>query len=338
MRILNVILLLLAGVVYLASLAVVSDMLGSDAAGNGMAQAFAVLLSIGEWILLGIVLAIGVARNLGAPLVRTAVLLLFPACAVANFVAVGLLTDRFYRAQWPLVVPVLMPLLFVVLTVWMQSSAWQERISSGAIATLLAALLGLAVAPWPVQIYRSRYGDRDRARAIAEWKAAEPRRLAEEQRKAGAAFEKLNQNSPLEDWLAFAAPGNELRARALEGIRRLERRQSDAEAMLQRGRNWIVRDFPEFGLQATPELCEGTRRCLRELIVEMRPNPNNRGPIHFTDAARIQEYKAGMEWAVAHGCRFDAELSQLTTTTRLYRDTPERAKFLDFVARLGRAR
>jgi hypothetical protein len=308
------IVLILALLAYALSLAAITSMHSSDAAGNGLAQAWAVFVSLGLWVLLGILVL--TARW------KLVTLVLFGACAAANIAAVALLMDNFYRARWPLVVPAASPLLIIALAMWPPAAP----------TALWTALAALSLVPWPAHLYRSRYGTRDRAQAAAAWKAGEPQRIEQERLQNIAAFDKLNDDSPLSDWLAFT--NSELRERAWERIRRLKRRQQDAETMMRQRMDYIVRDLPELDLEPTPVICEGSRRCLRELVRDMRPSPNNRGRIYFTDAARIQEYKGGIEWIARHGCPLNDELAELETVLGEYQDTPERAKFLAFVRSL----
>lgn len=318
--------LILALLTYVVSLYSLWTMHGSDAAGNALAQAFAVLVSIGLWILLAVLLVI-TAVNGGAPAWwNTAALVLFPVCAISNFVAIALLRDNLYQARWPLAVPALMPLLLLFVALRPMTVP----------AALWAVLAALSVLPWPALVYRTLYGRRDRERAAAEYKAAEPQRLEQERLGRVASFEKLDDSSPLQDWLEFTSSDDELRDRALAAIRMSPRRQADAEQMMREGRTHVLLDLPDFDVQATPPICEGTRRAMRELVDFMQPSLNSSGPIYLSRNERIQLYRRGIAWAIEHGCECATELAAIEEAIRHFQDTPERRDILAFLAGLRR--
>jgi hypothetical protein len=81
--------------------------------------------------------------------------------------------------------------------------------------------------------------------------------------KSAADFARLADNSPLWAWVPFLNTPDQTRANAvLDRTRSLERRQSDAELMLERG------DFPldylgRFDLTPTRSICDKARALLR---------------------------------------------------------------------------
>src|SRR5689334_7027956 len=118
------------------------------------------------------------------------------------------------------------------------------------------------------------------------------------------------QESPLRDWLEFAGQA-EFRDEVFAGIRKSPRRQADAEEMFRTNLNYLLMYLPDMDLQMTPTVCEGSKRCLQEIARDMRRNPNDHGPIYFTDAERIWMYRDGVEWLVKHGCDCSAEIDEL---------------------------
>jgi hypothetical protein len=316
--------LVLALPAYVASLLCLSDMHGSDAAGNSMGQAFTLLLSIGLWVLLAVLLIVTAVKGGGPAWWNVAALVLFPVCAVANFVSISLLMDGFYTAKWPLAVPVLAPLLLTLVAMRPMTApvvAW-------------GALAALSLFPWPTYVYRALYGQRDRERAAAEQQASEPQRREQDRLRRLAAFEKLDDNSPVKSWLEFIHEDGELRARAFAGIRKSPRRQADIEQMMRDGFTYVVRDLPDFDLQATPPICEGTRRALREIVADMQPSLNSSGPIYLIADDRIQGYRRGIEWAVEHGCECGPELAAVEEAIRHFQDTEIRREVLGFLEKL----
>jgi hypothetical protein len=317
--------LVLALLAYVASVSSCWDMHGSDAAGNALGQAFTIFLSIALWVLLAVLLVITAVKGGGPVWWNTAALVLFPICAVSNFIAIQLLMDNFYSVKWPMAVPVLMPLLLMFV-------AMQPIKAPAAVWGVLAAL---SLLPWPTHVYRAMYGGRDRERAAAEAKAAEPQRLERERLARVAAFEKLDDKSPLRDWLDFYNQ-EEFREPALARIRKSPRRQADVEEMMREGYTYLLMSLPEFDLEATPPICEGTRRQLKKLREEMQYSFNGRGPIYFSKDDSLQQYRPGIAWAVGHGCECKAELAAVREAILHFQDEPPRQEFLDFLDGLKR--
>jgi hypothetical protein len=174
-------------------------------------------------------------------------------------------------------------------------------------------LLILSIAPWPTMRYRSRHRATDQV-------DAEARRIVVDREENRAAFHKLTQDSELSEWLAFRAPDNPLRVQALEGIRRLPRRQADAEELMRRGLDSFWEDVPELDLQATPVICERARHFLLER------------------AERIEPYLPTFQWLVDQHCKCDPELAAIETAVQIYPDSPERNRVLAALTRIRQSR
>lgn len=115
----------------------------------------------------------------------------------------------------------------------------------------------------------------------------------------------------------------------------LPRTQAEAEDMLRHGMTYLVRDLPQMNLQMTPAVCEGVRRALRQLTDDLRRDPSIKGPLYFTAAASVNEYKAGLAWAVERGCACGGELAGLESVIQTtYQDTPARREIEEFLSGL----
>ncbi len=306
MTIAAIILMAVAAIVWLATLAMLTGLRSSDAAGNGLTVAFSAIAMIVQWLLIAaLVLAAGPKGQ------KLAVLCVVVLAAAASWTGMGLLNDSFYRAKWPLILPAVAPFLVVALL-------YRGRllVSVSIAAALLAIGLGTTA-------YRERHRDRDRAARDAAWQQAEQDQFA-----------RLTPASPIEQWLEHTGPGNERRARALAAIRQSPSRQADIERLMRQGSHYLTRDLPELGVEATEPICAAGRRCLRELIDDMARPSGGTGPIYLAEGARIQEYKDGIRWLVENGCPCRQELDDLAAAVEKYEPTPERAKFAAFVAAL----
>jgi len=314
------------------SMSAVTDLHGSDAAGNGLAAAYGVLASIAMWIAIAITLMGSAAMGNWPAWAPWAALVLVPACAVADFVAIDLLEDKFYTSQWPLIVPAAAPVLLLAFAIWNSSSALRAVIPARTAAPAVwGAILILSAIPWPVHFYRSSHRDADMAAAEAAYKAAEPARREAARQANLAAFNQLGKNAPLEEWLDFISPENELREQAFAKIRQLPRRQKEAEGLFRMGYTYLERDLPEMDLQATPPICKGSFQFFREKIDDFTPRVTDPMPI-----TKMQEfilpYMPGLEWMAKHNCDCGPVLDELEKVTREYQDSPERSKLLAEIA------
>jgi hypothetical protein len=339
MTVFGALLLLLTIILYVGTVANLATMRDSDPAGNALSQAYAVFMVIALWILLAGLLVIAGLRGEMPRWAPLAAVLLVPASGAAAVAAVQLLADTFYPARWPIVVPALAPFLIVAFALWAYFPAFRHTVPATAASSISwGVVLLLSIAPWPAVAYRARHGGTDRAKAEAARKADEPRRIEEERQRNLAAFHKLTSESELEEWLAFRTPGNELREQALEGIRRLPRRQGDAELMIRRRRDYFWEDMPKLDLVVTPVICEGARGFLRERAADIQPPHPTDPPSFAFMVERVEPYLPTMGWLVDQHCDCDVELAALEATVHIYPDSPERNRFLSALTRIRQPR
>jgi hypothetical protein len=196
---------------------------------------------------------------------------------------------------------------------------------------LVCGVAIMAILPLPATVYRANHRESD----LAVWAAAAPERERQQQEREWTRLRALSADSPLSEWFEFAGRP-EFRDAALEGIRKSSRRQADAEDMFRTGLTYVLMYAPEMNIEMTPVVCEGSKRRLREIARDMRPNPNTRGAVFFHDSQDIWLYRDGLTWIVNHGCDCTDEIKALEDAARLYEDTPDRQKFLDYLAGLRR--
>lgn len=299
MGLLGVVLPLVALLLNVGWVANLTSMHSSDPAGNALSQAYAAVMAVGLWVLLA---ALMLFAGLNGEMPRWAMALawiLVPASGAAALAAVQLLSDSFYQARWPLVVPVLAPLLLVGFALWAYLPSLHRAVPAPTASVVSwAAIAILSIVPWPAVRYRASHRTADQARAEAQRKADEPRRLEKERQQNLAAFRKLTPESELAEWLEFRSPGNELRQQALEAIRHLARRQADAEQMIQRRLDYFWDDLPEFDLAATPIICERARVFLRERAQDIQPKNPDQPPQFRYLIDRVEPYLVTMKWNI----------------------------------------
>ena len=149
-------------------------------------------------------------------------------------------------------------------------------------------------------------------------KAVEDQEAARLQ-KYDADFARVPGNAPLWDWTPFLdTRDGTKREKVLDSIRKLDRRQAEAEAMLDRG------DFPVgylgfFDLDPTPALCAKARGLLGKQVEPLVLNSGKPQP-YSAIADQVSGAVAAMAWLVGYGCSCDVELKAWETMAKAYAD------------------
>ncbi len=254
-----------------------------------------------------------------------AAFLLVPASGFSAMTALELLAmPELSPHRWPILIPALVPPLVLSYYGWALIPTVRAAVPAGLAAGIVwgtTLLLCVAVVPF----VRSR-------RLATDQEAAARVRFDE-------SLARLPADAPLWEWTQFLATRDETKASAvLEHIRHLDRRQSDAETMLDRG------DFPlsylgSFDLAQTPTLCDKARALLRRRIAALGAKRPDSRP--YTEIAEeVAGAVAAMEWLVDYDCPCDAESRVWESTAGDYRnpnfDVVRLAQLRD-PKRLGRA-
>ena len=294
---------ILALLFYALQVATLADLAGSDAAGNAYAQAYGAVEIIFLWILLSVLALIAFFKGAMPTWAAIAALILIPASGFVVFEVLELLSHPSEPPHlWPLVIPASIPPLVVAYCFWALlpslRAAIPARLAAGVIwgATFL-----LCVAIVPFEKVREQAYDR----------------LAAANEKYEADLAKLPPDAPLWDWLPFLNTRNAIKQdEVMAHIRKLERRQSDTELMLDRG------DFPmsylrAFDLNPTPALCDKARALLRKRVAPLVLKPGESKP-YKAIAAQVAEAADAMEWLVGYGCSCDTEALAWENMTKAY--------------------
>jgi len=251
-----IVVLTIAALSYLGMAACLSDLHGSDAAGNGITAAFAVLFGIGVWVWLGILLLIaGVKGNL--PFwAGIAVAILLPASAVTSAIGLDMETPQ---NPWLLIEPFALPPLIAAYALYARLTGLHRAIPLVPVTAMaLVAMTVLTLLPMPQFIAKEHERAMVRAEEAAEAKA-EREAAAKRHAERLAKFETLTPASPLSDWARFFGKDSEFDERAIEGARKLTHRQADAIAALHQGLAFPLAEYGRLDLQPTPEFCAAAR-------------------------------------------------------------------------------
>jgi hypothetical protein len=297
---------LLIFMVWAALVATLSSLGDSDPAGNGLEEAFAGFEIIVVWILLAILLVVtGVLGVMPWPGVAAAVVLL-PASGIAALVALGLLADRVTPPfLWPIVVPAVVPPIVVAFGFWTLLPRLRAVVPARiAVGGAWGITLLLCVAMWPLSMVRDRVVQLD-LRAQEKW---------------ATDFAALPPDAPLWQWTPFLQTRNDLRADdVLRRIGKLDRRQADAELMLDQG-GFPLRYLGSMNLDPSPAVCDKARALLRRRVRPLVLKTQNSRP--YADVAdEVEGALAAMHWLTDHGCSCKAEALAWGTMANGYRDT-----------------
>jgi hypothetical protein len=296
---------ILALLLWAMQLALLNDLRGSDAAGNALAQAYGAIAIILLWVLLAVLSLIAFFKGAMPVPAAIAALILIPVSGDAALSALELLrAPELAPFRWPIIIPALAPPIMVAYTFWALLPGIHVRVPAIYAGTVAwGSVLLLCIALVPFQQMRGAVGDQmEAARA-----------------KAAADFAKLAEDAPLWEWVPFlATPDQTLVSSAIDRIRHLKRRQSDAELMLERG------DFPlgqlgAFDLTPTQALCENARKLLRQHAGTLTPKEPNSRP--FKDiAVAVSDAVSAMTWLIDYDCPCAAEAQTWETMVKAYRD------------------
>jgi hypothetical protein len=282
-----------------------ANLSGSDAAGNALSRAFAAIGLIILWVLLGVLILVAWAKGGMPSPVGVVAAILVPISGFAAMAAAELLAHpNVSPFLWPIIIPAGVPPLFVVLSFW--ALLWPARatprrtIPAGGI---LGAIIVVCAAIVPLQQMRGTVIDQ--AAAARE--------------KYDADFARLPVDAPLWDYAPFLdTPDETKKAAVLARIRRLERRQSDAELMLDRG-DFPLRFLGGIDLDPTPTVCEKARGLLRQRVQLLIPKAPDREP-YSKAANEVSDALTAMQWLVGYGCSCDEESLAWENMANAYRN------------------
>ncbi|MGH7693421.1 MAG: hypothetical protein ACRENH_00490, partial [Gemmatimonadaceae bacterium] len=282
-----VVLLALSCLLWLVLVATVATLSASDPAGNALSYSYAILMTIALWILLAVLLLIAGGRGAMPGWVAWCALGLVPLSGAAALASINLLQGRMDTlAKWPLIVPLLAPLLIMLYAAWSFYPALRSSVPPNvANMGICSALVILALLPWPSLRGRAA----QRAEVAQQLQTDEEREMLQRREENLARFQQLTQDSPLSDWLEFTVDGNELRDSAFAGIRRLERRQADAEEMIARGVDLPMLELQHLDLAITPRFCGIAVDFLRKDAEALRPGASDPKP-YAVMAFRIERH------------------------------------------------
>jgi hypothetical protein len=325
-----ILLILLAGFLWIYVSAIAVDMGKSDAAGNAMAAGFAGLGAIALWVLLAIILLIaGAAGEMPAWCAAAAVVLL-PVSGYSAVVGIDFIHHN-GKPRWIALAPMVVPPIVMIFAIWTAFAAVNRLIDPRVAGISAWGLITLAT-PLPLGARQKR------RRAIAaippktaEELAAEKAACDEDYRKQRAAtFASLTADSPFWQWWDFAIEdGGEFREQALSKLVGINNREEQIAKMIEPGgKRELFFMLRNLQLRPKPEIEQAIRTFLADQVKYLMPyNPEK--PMPTTVVTQwYEQYFPTIRWLTENGGTCNDQLASMADAVRKYPDCPEREKFL----------
>jgi hypothetical protein len=314
----------------------------SDAAGQGMTQAFAFFADIAFWIVLLVLALLSMSRD-GVPgAMGLVVFALFIACAFSSVSTVIVLQKMPAGAKYEYLFRasvIASSVLAVLVCLWGYVPLIRSAIPPA--AAVVALLLPLAAAAAIPAAFRSSARQAAAAKddeAVSRYRDAAARRDA-----LLAEIKALPEASPIAAFLPYTeiAPerispdpaqtpmAGEVRQAAILRISKSPRRQDEVVADLNRGDVRLLGLLQDLDLKYSPELCAAGKKAARRFIAEIEPKDPARP---FDDPGdRISFRFTNLCWLARNGCDFKAEVGDLERAVRRYPETSPREFFLTYI-------
>lgn len=262
---------------------------GGDAAGDAIAHGLSTLALAVLWAGVGCLTLLTAVRGRLPPYGQVGLWILAVGGCLADFATLDLLYDRYHPpGPWCAIVVSAIPPILILLAPWAFCAPIRTRLPDRfvlpAAFNLLALLCLGAIA---LQAETSNAAEQEAAR-----------RRAFDQRLAT-----FGPHTPLARWLDMieeAGLNAEESEKVIAGIRGLARRQTDAEAMLDRDR-FPIRDLWRYDLQVTPVFCEKARASLRRMAATV-PETGPGGVSYDDISGRVDAAASAIEWLARHDC------------------------------------
>ncbi len=310
-----ILLLVLAVPLWIGVIACLFDLNNSDAAGNGLAQAFTAIYIFVLWAILAILLWIGSGRQ-GVPgWSAVAAILLHPASCAAAFALLHLQSQR-DENRWMIVVPALAPPLLMLISACGVFPALLTGIPASGFAYAWGAVLCLSIVPWPC------------VAALPGIKAEREAKREAMRIERRAAFGRLTAESPIREWMAFTERYDDpLYEAALKAMRERPNRQAEVEEMLAKGDGLAFRDLARLDITATPSLCRDANALLLSKAAGFHPS-RQRGLMFKDIRVEVESYESPLGWLSENGCNVDSVLKTFSDAIRTYPDWDQGALIL----------
>jgi hypothetical protein len=330
----TIVLLSVAAVLYAAMMSCLADAPGSDAFGRGLALAYAAFLGAVLWLVLAALLIVAAVKGRMPVWAALGLVVLLPLSCVAVWMA-GEAAGRGDSSA--LLVAALLPPLFALYALWARLPALHARLPAGVVSAVLGAAIVLFTAVPFVAMTRAALPDPARDARLAEAAKIQEEERAKERQAARdrdeAEFAKLGPDSALESYLLYLHTET-YGARARAGIGQLKNRQTDAIAMLGKGRLLDLWDLRELDLSPTADLCQAYGAALAGAAGKVAKTQSN----YLGVAIDLEGQLPNIRWLVDNRCDLGQPLGLLAGNVRAVADSSRMTGFADTLEGLARVK
>jgi len=331
----TILLLVLAGFLYVLMMANLIDSSGTDAAGRGLNMAFAALVGAVLWVVLAILLAVAAVRGRMPAAAKIAAGFLLPLSAVAAFVGTELDGGQGGRS---ILVPALLPPLIALYALWARLPGLQAKFPAMMTSVVLGgAILVVALAPLAVAVIDALPNPARDARLAALEKARQEKERQEERaarEREAVRFARLNPDSSLRDYLEYLPGGDSRSQQALQGARLVKSRQADAVALLKAGEIGALTDLRRLDLEPAAPLCAAYGAALNREAAKIN---RTTGSDYLSVAMDLERQLPNIKWLVGAHCDLGESMNVLETNVRAIADSSRMTKFADTLVELRKA-
>jgi hypothetical protein len=294
-----------------------------------LASLLAVVLSVLTWAVLVALLVMAGTKGQMPGWAGLIAFVLHPAsCAAA--IAVGILMDSDVGKEktWLVVVPAAAPLLIAAFASWAFFPALRAAIPDAAAGSVTwAAVLALAILPWPSVSQRSRESAARQVENQAAARQAEKAALDTARQESLAKIQALDPGTDLFHWLEFTDAKKGVREEAFAAIRNLMDRQKQSEDLIAQGVFMPLIELPNLDVEATPVIVQAYKARLLDLARSNR-REDARTVIYGWIASQVDPYQPVIQWMAERHCGCAGEVAALEDVVRSYADSPGREQAL----------
>ncbi len=301
-----------------------------------LASLFAVVLSLLTWAVLVALLVMAATKGEMPGWAGSIAFVLHPAsCAAAVAVGIVMDSDAAKEKTWLAVIPAAAPLLMGAFASWAFFPAVRAAIPAAAAGSVTwAAVLILAILPWPSVAQRSRESVARRAENDVAAVRAEKAALDTAREENLPKIQALGPETDLWHWMEFTDPKKGVREEAFAGIHKLKDRQKEAEELVSQGLTGPLIELPNLDLEPTPPIVKAYKARLLELA-KGNQREDARTVIYGWIASQVDPYLPVIQWMAERHCGCTSEVAALEDVVRSYADSPGREQC---IAALEKAR
>jgi len=277
---------------------------GSDAAGNGIADAFAFLGTLIVWSLLGLAMILAALRR-RMPLWSFLLALVLVPLSGAAALGVTYLLDQDVDVFWMTIIQIAVPPMLVFYLAWATVPSLHKAISARTAAGIVwGSILVLSALPWPQVIMEP-----DLQQKRQEAYEAHEQALATQ-------FADLTAKASVHDWMHFLPVAENKHDDTVQQIRGFSDRQAEISKMLDAGDGSGFPALWELGLSLDQALCQRARHFLQQQIPGFKPTAATARYDDVRDAVEANEDT--LIWLANNHCDIRPELDALETILHSY--------------------